>query len=66
MTFEKRVQTSILMTRHYPDLDSASDWLEICFIQWNFSTRFSDVISRENSGGIPKCRLFSQATYDEI
>ena len=24
---------SILMTRHYPDLGSASDWLKICFKQ---------------------------------
>ena len=27
MTSEKRAQKSILMTRHYPDLGSASDWL---------------------------------------
>ena len=28
---------------------------------WNICFRFSDVISRETSGGIAKCRLFSQA-----
>ena len=27
MTSEKRRRNSILMTRHYPDLSSASDWL---------------------------------------
>ena len=26
-------RNSILMTHHYPDLDSASDWLHICFNQ---------------------------------
>ena len=55
-------RNSILMTCHYPDLGSASDWLEICCIQsealprsgkdassvWNFCACFSDVISREN------------------
>ena len=28
---------------------------------WNLCFRFSDVISRETSGGVAKCRLFSQA-----
>ena len=28
---------------------------------WNICFRFSDVISRETSGGVAKCRLFSQA-----
>ena len=28
---------------------------------WNLCSRFSDVISRETSGGVAKCRLFSQA-----
>ena len=48
------------MTRHYPDLGSASDWLKICFNRypdlsrsgtrssvWNFR-RSSNVISRRN------------------
>ena len=55
---------SILMTRHYPDLGSASDWScarEICFKQsealprteyassvWNLCARFLDVFTREN------------------
>ena len=57
------------------DLGSASDWLkQISFtlrpIRMNtqiwvvkhFCSRFSDVISRgETSGGVAKCRLFSQA-----
>ena len=30
---------------------------------WNFCARFSDVISPETSGSVPKCRLFSQATF---
>ena len=53
-------RNSILMTRHYPDLGSASDWS--CRVGnlfqpitsttqiwvWNFCARFSDVISRGN------------------
>ena len=39
------------MTRHYPDLGGASDWLEISFI------------SRESSGDVAKCRPFSQARH---
>ena len=49
----------MLMTRHYPDLDSVSDWLKQIFSQsehypdlcsdvlsvWNFCARFSDVIN---------------------
>ena len=30
---------------------------------WNFCTRFSDSISRETSGGVGKCRLFSQGYF---
>ena len=61
------------MTRHYPDLGSASDWLnQISHAArpirlgsdassvWNFCARFSDVIWREISGSVAKCRLFSQ------
>ena len=42
-------RNSILMTRHYPDLGSASDWLnQISHAAsvWNFCARFSDVIWR--------------------
>ena len=53
-------RNSILMTRHYPDLGSASDWLLICFSQsgsitlvWvvtghQYGFSESDVISRGN------------------
>ena len=61
MTSEKRAQKS-----------HTGDWLEICLIQsdvgsdassvWNFCARFSNVISRETTGSVTKCRLFSQAT----
>ena len=40
------------MRKHYPDLGSDTSSL------WDFWTRFSDVISRETSGGVAKCRLF--------
>ena len=51
------------MTRHYPDLGSASDWLKqiphaarsirhTTHTQTHFCVRFSDVISWETSGGI--------------
>ena len=46
------------MTRHYPDVSSAADWLKHIFSQtdlgsdaqlgWSFGARFSDVISRGN------------------
>ena len=52
-------RNSILMTRHYPDLGSASDWLNQishaarpirsdALSVWNFCVRFSDVIWRGN------------------
>ena len=52
-------RNTILMTCHYPDLDSASDWLKEISLAtppdlgsvasvWNFCARFSGVISREN------------------
>ena len=31
---EERPQKFILMTHHYPNLGSASDWLKNCFIRW--------------------------------
>ena len=62
------------MTRHYLDLGSASDWP--CFNQsgaipwiwvvtrhqYGISAIVLDVSSREASGSIAKCRLFSQAS----
>ena len=40
------------MTRHYPDL--GNDALSVC----NSSARFSEVIFRETSGAVAKCKLF--------
>ena len=56
------------MTCHCLELDSASDWLEICVIQsealpdlssdtssvWNFYALFTDVISRGNPPVAPQ------------
>ena len=47
---ERRI--SILMTRHYPDLGSTSKWLK----QISHAAR-----PIRSSGGVAKCRLFSQA-----
>ena len=67
---------TILMTRHYPDLGSASDWLGNliqpirCTTQIWVVTRpqygISGFVSQtsfggETSGSVAKCRLFSQA-----
>ena len=41
--------------KHHPDLDSDTSSV------WNFWSRSSDVIWRETSGAVAKCRLFSQA-----
>ena len=67
-------RNSILMTCHYPDLDSASDWSsivwgKICFNQseatnrqYGISVTVSQTTFRgETSGCIVKCRLFSPA-----
>ena len=62
------------MTRHYPDLGSASDWMkQISTNQnhypdlgkdtssvWNFVAETSFFV--ETRGGVAKCRLFSQAS----
>ena len=40
-------RNSILMTRHYPDLGSESDWLKICLNQSKAPPRSSHVISME-------------------
>ena len=71
------VEIPLLMTRYYPYLVSASDWsCPRGFVSTNqkpysdldsdtSSVRnfycLSDTISRETSGGIGKCRLFSRA-----
>ena len=74
-------RSSILMTCHYPNLGSASDWS--CrvgnLIQPIWSTtqiwvvtrhqdRISALVSQtsfggETSGGVAKCRMFSQVTF---
>ena len=68
---EEQAQNSLLMTCRYPELGSASDWLKPFLNQpvlgsdtssvWNFCACLSDIISRETSAGVAKCRLFSQA-----
>ena len=68
------------MTLHYPDLGSASDWLNqisqaarpirsttqiwvVTRHQYGISALISQTSFRgEISGGVPKCRLFPQAT----
>ena len=62
----------MLMMGHYPDLDSALDWLkqiscaypdlssDISWV-WNFCAHSSDIICGETSGGMAKCLLFAQA-----
>ena len=64
-------RNSILMTRHYPDLGGASDWLnQISRAAWPLMTRhqygISALVSQTSFGGetswkVAKCRLFSQA-----
>ena len=69
----KECRHSILLTYHYPDLVSASDWLKICSNQehlgsdtssvWNFCTVPQTSILMETSGGFTKMSIgfFSQA-----
>ena len=78
-------RNSMLMTYRYPDISSASDWLDICFNQsealfrsglWverhqygsNYcaSGFFTRTSRGETSGGISKCRLFSQAHFSGL
>ena len=65
-------RNSILATCHYVDLGSASDWLKICFNQSEALPRsgnqygVSMLVPQtsfpwETSGGVAKCRLYSQA-----
>ena len=60
------------MTRHYPDLGSASDWLKICFNQServvpDHQYGISDVpltsFRVETRFCVAKCRLFSQVIF---
>ena len=71
------------MTRHYPDLGSASDWLNqishaaapirsttqiwvVTRHQYEISVRVSQTsFGGETSGGVAKCRLFSQAVVEQ-
>ena len=46
--------------KHYPDLGSNASSV------WNSCARLSDVIWRETSGSVTKCRLFSQASADGV
>ena len=61
-------RSSILTTHHYSDLSSASDWLKICLsnhkLYPNLGSDASSVgnfSTRQTSGSVVKCRLFSQA-----
>ena len=73
-------RNSMLMTPHYPDPGTASDWLkQICHAVWPIRSTtqiwivirhqygISALVSQtsfrgETSGGVGKCRLFSQAS----
>ena len=73
-------RNSILMTRHYPDLVCASDWLNqishsarpirVELDKWRvISHGLSALVAQtsfggETSSGVAKCRLFSQAKPD--
>jgi len=50
MTSEKRVQKFfILMTFHFPDLGSASDWLKICSIYSEARETFEGNFKKSNT-----------------
>ena len=60
------------MTRHYPDLGSASDWLKICFNQservvpghqYGIAVVLLTSFRVETRFGVAKCRLFSQVIF---
>ena len=67
---------TILLTRHYPDLGSASDWMKQIStnqnhypdmgkdtsLVWNSSLVSQTPFLVETRGGVEKCRLFSQAS----
>ena len=59
-------RNSILMTHHYSDLNSASDWLKICLSNHKLYPNLGSEVSQtsfcgQTSGSVVKCRLFSQA-----
>ena len=61
-------RNSILMKCHYPDLGSAYDWLEICFIQSEACHQYgiSAIVSQtifhgETIGSVAKYHRLSQA-----
>ena len=72
-------RNSILTTNHYPDLDSASDWFQIGFIQSEAQPRswWRCIICMEflcsllkchfvgRPGGVAKCWLFSQGSISQ-
>ena len=75
--FRNKRRNSMLMTGHYPDLGSASDWLKICFHRLGVTTHIclvtrhqygnSALVSRtsfrgETSCGVVLSRLFSQVS----
>ena len=59
-------RNSILMTHHYSDLSSASDWLKICLSNHKLYPNLGSEVSQtsfcgQTSGSVVKCRVFSQA-----
>ena len=74
MTSEKQAQKFLLMTRHYRDVGSTSDWFEANQIsqleslprsglrhQYGISALVFQALFRgETTGGVTKCWLFSQ------
>ena len=75
LPLRNKCRNSILMTHHYPDLGSASDWSchLVNLIQPITSTTQIWVVTRHQYGisalisqtpfSITKCRLFAQATH---
>ena len=56
-------RNSILMTRYYPDVGCASDWMKQISTSIEFlHLLFQTSCRRETSSGIAKCWLFSQVT----
>ena len=54
-------RNSILIMRHYPDLDSASDWMKQIFNQWKALTQIWEVMCHQY--GISA--LVSQTSFHE-
>ena len=63
---------SIVMTRHCPDLGSASDWMRLIWVETRHHYGISAVVSQtssrgKTSGGVAKwCWLFSQASIGRL